>query len=501
MRHVRLMTVMSSLLSLLSSFVYNIAITRKIPTVGLGLLSLLNASVAFSLLPTAILGFIYPRLVARDGGLNINAALGVSSIFYLMTMFMTIAYLMTVWAVMGRYAYLVLAVALLSEGTYYLQSVTNSILMVKDRGRFVISSILQSITKFTVIPVIMLFHWSVESILWSSFIIVFIPTLYAFIYALRFNLGIHGVRRYFREVINASWVPIMGYAMNSFRSLDAMFIGILGYAQLGVWYVIFILSKPLGYGASIVNITYGELLERGKVDVVYRDLLILLFISTYAALALSLFPGVFLNLVRPGLRSEFTSLALPVVLMAMSGVLGNVNQFISNVMQGVDKRDISNDYVRPGVYLGSLILYTHLAELAFTVVYLATMVPLILLFKYLGFTYYAIIGALVSSLLANITALLFRLNRLRNLKSILNGRGLLRDYLSPLAVSLAALFIIRHYWAIELAPSIYTSLIQVAEVSVIVLLIYVAASLLASSTMRRLMREIMSRILKVILGL
>jgi hypothetical protein len=175
MRHVRLMAVVSSLLTLLSSFTYNIAITRKIPAVGLGLLSLLNASIAFSLLPTAILNFAYPRLVARDGGVNIRSVLGVSSIFYLVTMILTTIYLLGVWIKMGQYAFLVLVVALLSEVTYYLQSVTNSVLMVKDRGRFVISSIIQSIMKFVVIPVIMLFKWSVDAVLWSTFVIVFIP--------------------------------------------------------------------------------------------------------------------------------------------------------------------------------------------------------------------------------------------------------------------------------------------------------------------------------------
>ncbi|WP_243680103.1 hypothetical protein [Vulcanisaeta souniana] len=94
-------------------------------------------------------------------------------------------------------------------------------------------------------------------------------------------------------------------------------------------------------------------------------------------------------------------MVLPIVLLAINSVLGNVNQFISNVMQGIDKRDIEgNSEIRPGVYLRSLVLHTHLAELMFTIVYLSTMIPLILLFKGLGFVYYAVIGALISSLLA-----------------------------------------------------------------------------------------------------
>ncbi len=78
-------------------------------------------------------------------------------------------------------------------------------------------------------------------------------------------------------------------------------------------------------------------------------------------------------------------MVLPIILLAVNSVLGNVNQFISNVMQGVDKRDIENaSEIRPGVYLRSLILHTHLAELVFTIVYLSTMAPLIIVFKDLG---------------------------------------------------------------------------------------------------------------------
>ncbi|WP_243665418.1 hypothetical protein [Vulcanisaeta sp. JCM 16159] len=41
-RNIRTMAVLASLLTLVSSFTYNIAITRKIPTAGLGLLSYLT---------------------------------------------------------------------------------------------------------------------------------------------------------------------------------------------------------------------------------------------------------------------------------------------------------------------------------------------------------------------------------------------------------------------------------------------------------------------------
>ena len=494
------MAVLASLLALLSSFAYNIAITRKIPTAGLGLLSLLNASIVFSLLPTALLNFAYPRLTARDGGLNLRAALIVSSIFYAITTVLTIGYLISVWSKMGQYALLVLVIALMSEITYYVQSVTNSVLMVKDRSRFLITSIVQSIVKILVIPAIMLLGWSISAVLWSSFIIVFIPTLLAFIYTFRFHVNLHSASRYLREVVSASWVPLMGYAINSFRSLDAMFIGLLGYAQLGIWYVIFILSKPLGYGNTLVNVTYGELLERNKLSIIYRDFLIILFTSTYVAIALSVFPGVYINLVRPSMRNEINLLILPVVLMVANAVLGNVNQFISNVMQGIDKRDItSGSEIRPRVYLRSLILYTHLAELVFTAVYLSTMIPLILLFKSFSITYYAVVGALVSSLLANISALGFRFIKIGSVKGVLNGKGLIRDYALPSLISILVLIVIRRLMPITLYPSILSSLAQVFVISLLVLVIYLGVSMSISRNIRVIIMVLVRRFIKAII--
>ncbi|ADY02341.1 hypothetical protein VMUT_2144 [Vulcanisaeta moutnovskia 768-28] len=498
-RGTRMMAVLASLLALLSSFTYNIAITRKIPTAGLGLLSLLNATIAFSTLPTALIGFAYPRLTARDNGLNITAAINVSTIFYLITLVLTIAYLMGVWTKMGAYAFLVLIIAILSEITSYIQTITNSILMIKNRGRFIITSIIQSITKFIVIPVILFLGWTVQAVLWSSFFIVFIPSLYAFICSLRYHVNVYNTRRYFREVISASWVPLMGYAINSFRSLDAMFIGIFGYAQLSTWYVIFILSKPFGYSNTLVNVTYGELLERGRPNIIYRDFLIILLITTYVALSLTLFPGVYINLVRPSIRNEISLLVLPIVLLAINSVLGNVNQFISNVMQGIDKRDIeSNHEIRPGIYLRSLILHTHLAELVFTIVYLSTMVPLILLFRDLGFTYYAVIGALLSSLLANISALGFRFIRLGSIKSIFNGRVMLLDYALPSLLSIIVLILIVHVIRFTLYTSIIISLVQVVIASLITLVIYFGIAVIISRNVRDLVMILIRKIIGTI---
>ncbi len=489
------MAITASLLSLVSGLVYNIAITRKIPTAGLGLLSLLNAALAFSLLPTALTGFVFPRVTARDGALNITAAIAVSLMLYLATAVLTVAYLASVWGKMGTYAWLVLSVALASEVVYYVQSITNSILMVKNRGAFITASITQSITKLLVIPVIMFLGWSIPAVLWSSVFITVVPTVYALVRSLGFHARLRGAVAYLRDLVNASWVPLMGYAINSFRSLDAMFIGLLGYGQLGIWYVLFILSKPFSFSSTLVSVTYGELLERDRWGIVYRDLLLVLVTSTYTAITLTVFAPVFLNLVRPSMEGSFNLLITPVALAMVSNVMGNANQFLSNVMQGIDKRDILEESIRARSYLGSLVLYAHLAELVFTVVYLTTMVPLILVLRGLSIPYYAINGALISSLMANTAAIAFRLNRLGSSRSLFKGRDLVIDYVAPTGIALAVLLSVSRLLSIHLIPSIWVSLVQVVEVSLMSAVVYIAA-LAVSRNNRGLIKYVLRRVIE-----
>jgi hypothetical protein len=495
-RNARVLAVLASLLTLLSSFVYSIAITRKISMAGLGLLSLLNASTGFSLLPNTVLSFVYPRLSARDDGLNVRATLGVSLVFYLVSTVMTIAYLAAVWGEMGGYAVPVLIIALLVEVSTYLQTIAGSVLLIRSTRNAVFIIMIQPILKIISVPVIMLLHWSIIAVLWATFFVAFVPAAYAFTLAFRFHVGIHNMRRYLREVINASWVPLMGYAANHFRSLDAMVIGLLGYAQLSVWYVIGRFNKPFTLTTALFGVTYAELLTRDRVGIVYRDFLIVLFLNTYVALALALFPDVFINLLRPDLSNEVNVLVLPMLLMIMNNIANNASQFISNVMQGVDKRDLASEAISAKSYIGSLILRAHLGEFITTITYLATLAPLILLYQHIGTQYYVVDGAYTASLLAIIVSMLFKLSGFKQAKSLFRWRDLATDYAAPLIISTSILEITRQITPLALSPSIYVSLLQATEVMLLVLATYLGTSIIISKTMRRLVKVMLGRLIK-----
>ncbi|MBP1450175.1 MAG: hypothetical protein JZD41_09350, partial [Thermoproteus sp.] len=179
MRHVRLLSLGTALISLAAGLVYNIAITRKLPSAGLGLLTLLNASTAFSLLPNAVLSFALPRIAARDSGLDLKAALGVSSLFFAGSAALTAGYLALTWDKMGPDAPLVLAAALATELVSYISGAASSVLLVKDRGRFVFSNLAQAAAKIAAIPVIEAFKWSVAAVLWSSVAVTAVPAAYS----------------------------------------------------------------------------------------------------------------------------------------------------------------------------------------------------------------------------------------------------------------------------------------------------------------------------------
>ncbi|CCC80817.1 hypothetical protein [Thermoproteus tenax] len=485
-RHVRLMGLLTSMATLAVSLLYNIAITRKLHIEELGLLTLLNASTAFSLLPNAVLSFALPRIAARDGGLNVRAALASSTAFFAGSAALTIVYLAATWGKMGVYAPLVLSVALATELVTYLSSVAASILMVRDRGRFVFSNLLQAVSKLVAIGAISLLRWSIEAVLWSSVAITAVPALYGFFYSLRYQAP-GSLRRYLREIANASWVPLMGFAVNSFRALDATIMGLLGALnQLGLWYLFFILSKPYSFSTLLSNITYGELLS-GRKGGLYKDFLMVLALSTSLSLSYVFFEPVFINFLRPGEPQYAAPLLAPLAIWAAANVLGNVNMFISNVMQGVDKRDIQGGEIRARAYLGSLVFYTHAAELVFTAVYLGSIVPLVELAKMLGAEYYAIAGVVAASLLANIAALAFRaLSSGRSALGFITLGSLVQDYAVPLALSLLALYFVSSALRLPLVPSALFSLGEIILAVIVASGVYIGASLALSKTFREL---------------
>ncbi|MBP1449475.1 MAG: hypothetical protein JZD41_05640, partial [Thermoproteus sp.] len=280
---------------------------------------------------------------------------------------------------------------------------------------------------------------------------------------------------------------LMGYAVNSFRALDATVIGIFGaLEEVGLWYVLFMLSKPYAFSGLLSNITYGELLERGRSGV-YRDLLMVLYTATAISLSYIFFEPLFMNFLRPRDPQYAAPLLTPIALWAAANVLGALNQFLGNIMQGVDKRDIAGGEIKARAYLGSLVLYAHLAELVFTVVYLASMVPLIYLFRRAGVELYAIMGVVASSFLANAVAFAFRFTKAEGRVRPLIGGSLAKDYLAPTLAASAALYAASSVVRFPLVPSVYVSLAEVAAAIVLTASVYLAASLAISRTSRELL--------------
>jgi len=476
----RLLGIVSSLLALMSGLVYNLIITRKLPIEGLGLLLLLNASLAFSMIPTGILNFIVPRLTARDGALNLKSMLFVATIFYAITAITTLIYLSMTWEDMGGYAYLVLTVAIVTEAVYYLQSVTSSILMVKDRGGFMVSSVLQSLTKLGVIPLIMALGWSIGAVLWSTVIMSLVPTIYMLRVSARFHAPIR--RRYMREVVASSWVPLMGYALNGFRSLDAVIIGLFSALnQMGIFYVLLILGKLFIFSSTLVGVTYGELLERSRTNIIYRDLLVILILSTTVALSISFFEPIYMNLLRPSSHLDIQQI---VILWMIANVLGNVNQYLSNAVQGLDRVDMSSE-VGFRTYWGSAIFYMHLSELVFTVVYLGSSIPLIIIYEEAGESYYAVQGIVTASLLSHAVSLIFRIYR-SDISRYVRPKDLLTDYIAPLSAALPLIYLVSTRLPMNITPSFMQSLTQVIIATAITSTIFIGLATALSRNVREL---------------
>lgn len=485
-RHLRLLGVLTSLATLATSFLYNLAITRKLPVEDLGLVTLLNASTAFSLLPNAVLGFALPRITARDGGLDLRAVLGATTALFAASAGLTLVYLAAVWGRLGGYGPLVASTALATELFTYISSVSSSVLMVKDRGRFLYSSLLQALTKLAVIGGIYAAKWSVAAVLWGSVIVTAAPALYGLYYASAYRAR-SSLRRYLREIAHASWVPLMGYALNSFRSLDAALIGVFGtLEQIGLWYVFFMLSKPYAFSSIISNVTYGELLE-GRERGLYKDLLMVMSLSTAISMTYIFFGPYYVNFLRPGQPQYIDQLFFSLVLWSIANVLGNLNYFLTNIMQGVDKRDIQAGEIRARSYIGSLVLYAHLAELVFTAVYLGSLIPLVELFKAAGAAYYAISGVVAASLSANAAALAFRLAVIDKRSKVVDWRLFLADYLPPLAASSALLYLISGLLRMPLSSSVLISLAEAAIAFLITAATYVGLSAALSRNFRDLL--------------
>jgi hypothetical protein len=473
----RLVAIASSALSIFANLAYSVTITRKIPYAGLGLLAILNASIGFSTIPLVVLDFVYPRIAVRDSGLNVKNALLVNAMFFAVTAAMTAGYLASLWGNMGSYALPVLVIALLTEFSIYLPPIADAILMVRGAKKFLAFSFLQPAVKLAIIPFIMLAKWSIDAVLIATFVVVAAPPIATFLAASGRSIAGRSTREYLHDVLNASWVPAMGYGINTFRNLDTMVIGAFAYDQLGAWYIIRKIGTPFRITSNLPYVTYIELMNNAK-KAVYYDLLIILALDSYIALTMAFFYPVMLNLFRPGFV-----VGLPMVLaMVAAASISDVNKFLDKVIHGVDKSDISVPRIRAKGYLRSLILKSHLAELAGTAAYLGSIVPLMMAFR--GMEYYAVMGALAASVLSLSIATALKVKALGPRRALFNAGALARDIMAPLAISAIALYFVRGLIAFPLTHSFWLSLIQAVEAALLTAAIFGVSTLIISYNIR-----------------
>ena len=488
---VRALAVASSAFSMLAGLVYSLAVTRKLATISLGILNYVNAAVALGAVLQTVASFPLTRFTARDG----KPSLALLEVYLLFTG-LGVAISIAVIALMGsRLGSIYLEVAVLTGAisfSNYMQGYFGGILTVIDRVKLQYMNIASSAAKLILIAYIMASGWSLESVLVSTFLILATASIYGLYSSARRIIRLGSFRRYLREVVNASWVPLIGYAANNVRSLDSVLIAYLGgFIDNAMWQVLGVQIKALGFPTSIVNVTYGELLTgRDLRRRFYMDLLTILSLFMALALTLIFYEPYIVYFLRPQEYSFIGYLRIPVVLGVAASLIGVLNQYYSWVMQGVDRVDFNGE-VKASTYVGSLVFYAHLAELIFTAIYLALAYPLILAMKAINAPTPIITGVLASSIVAGIVSLLTRALQFRGrYRGLFEVRLILTDLILPLTMASVLTYFESKYLLMLLPPvkGAWPEVARIALAFIATALTYFSISIATSSNLRRIAR-------------
>lgn len=135
-------------------------------------------------------------------------------------------------------------------------------LTVFNRTRLVFGSIVTSIVKLIAIFYIFYSDWSLISVMVSSFLISLSGIIYVIVNARQLIKTFGRIRTTIREFASGSWVSLLGYASSNIRALDSFFIAAIGgIADNALWQVMSIMGSVYAFRGTLINITYGELLE------------------------------------------------------------------------------------------------------------------------------------------------------------------------------------------------------------------------------------------------
>jgi|GEM_PF-374209 len=496
---VRAMALAVSLTSLAASVAFSVAVTRKLSLVDVGLLNVFTAAVSLGAIPSSITSFASPRLTAKYGsaelgvlltGLLLSAAGAAISAAYLLGLSSKLA---------GPYFTAMLALATLSALASSLSAATTGSLVALDRPKMLYTALITSVVKLASIYYIFESAWSLTSVLVASFAVSAAGLAYSAAAVSPYLSRSMGFRRPFREFVSGSWVPLLGYASNNLRSLDTMFIAAVGgLVDNAMWQVMYMIGKLYGFIGNLVSVSYGELLSGEGGSRAYYDLLMVLFAATSISLPAIFFEPYIVEFLRPRDPYLVPELAVPIALWAAGNLLGAFSQYVSAVMQGLDRVDMRGE-IGARTYLGSMVLRAHSAELLMTILYLALLYPLMMAAERLSAQPYAIYGAVLAGMLASAASTAYRIRGLRGASRILGIRELPVDYALPTAVAAAALYALRAPLLEAMAPtaSAIRGVLELAAVFAASAAVYAAAAA-ASPRMRRLIIAVARRALSAL---
>jgi len=259
---VRSYAILSSVLAIAASFVYSIAVTRKLPLTDLGLLNIFTAAIAIGSVPNGISSFMSPRLAARYRSVQ-AAMIIISVIFGAVGIAVSGIFLFGISReIPANYYYAILMLTFLSIFSSSIGIPLSGGLTVFNRTRLVFGSIVTSIVKLIAIFYIFYSDWSLISVMVSSFLISLSGIIYVIVNARQLIKTFGRIRTTIREFASGSWVSLLGYASSNIRALDSFFIAAIGgIADNALWQVMSIMGSVYAFRGTLINITYGELLE------------------------------------------------------------------------------------------------------------------------------------------------------------------------------------------------------------------------------------------------
>jgi len=396
----------------------------------------------------------------------------------------------------STYFYVILTLAVLSITLSSMNSVFTGGLTVFNRPKMLYASIITASVKMGSIIYILYSNWSLFSVLISSFMISLSGALYAGIALAPYIKGFGPLRRTIKDVLSGSWVPLVGYAASNISSIDTFIIAAIGgVIDNAVWEVMSMIATLYVFAGTFMSITYGELLQHGSREKkVYMDFLVVLLFASTISLFVVYFEPYVITFLRPTNASLVGELAVPIIIWAAANIINTSSQYISNIMQGVDRVDM-NVEITPKVYWKSMVFYAHLAEFITAISYVALIYPMIISAKSLGISFYVIDGVIIAQFIATVISLTIRVNRFPSVRNYLMPKELIRDYMLPTAATAVALFLIRIPVDLILHPTVSAigELVILFIIFIIVAAAYLALGLLISPRLRSIIKTVAIR--------